>query len=88
MSRLLNLETLDINGCRSLGELQIDIGSMVSLRHLIIGGCESLSDMPNGLGRLISLRTLPVFLVSRTELNNFGRHLSIKNLGDKQKAAG
>ncbi|ESR54327.1 hypothetical protein CICLE_v10024488mg, partial [Citrus x clementina] len=59
VSKLLNLETPDCNGCRSLAELP-----------RILEGCRGAE------------------LSQLNGLNNLGRHLSIKNSGNKQNAAG
>lgn len=93
MSRLLNVQTLDLSCCDDLVELPRDIGKMVSLRHLAIESCLSLTDMPNGLGQLTNLRTLPLFIVgSKTQLsqlnglNKLRGSLRIENLGERQNS--
>ncbi|XP_044508729.1 disease resistance protein RGA2-like [Mangifera indica] len=94
LSRLVNLETLDLSYCSELVELPRHIKKMVNLRHLINKKCDSLTGMPYGLGHLTNLQTLPLFVVSKqskrktnhsgTEelhrLNNLRGKLKIKNL--------
>ncbi|KAJ0046696.1 hypothetical protein Pint_05357 [Pistacia integerrima] len=65
MSRLWNLETLDLSNCLELKELPRDIIKLVNLRHLINEECDSLVGMPYGLGLLTNLRTLSLFVVSK-----------------------
>ncbi|KAJ0044816.1 hypothetical protein Pint_05343 [Pistacia integerrima] len=91
MSRLWNLETLDLSHCDKLKELPRDIRKMVNLRHLINKKCDSLIGMPRGLGCLSNLQTLSLFVVSQRKkkhngieelngLNNLRGKLNIKNL--------
>ncbi|KAI3881569.1 hypothetical protein MKX03_012541 [Papaver bracteatum] len=61
--RLINLQVLDLHGCRQLTYLPRDTRKMTNLRHLDITGCFSLTKMPIEMGKLISLRTLGLFTV-------------------------
>ncbi|XP_044507191.1 disease resistance protein RGA2-like [Mangifera indica] len=55
LSRLINLETLDLSYCSELMDLPRDVKKMVNLRHLINKKCDSLTGMPYGLGNLTIL---------------------------------
>ncbi|CAN6567285.1 unnamed protein product [Malus baccata var. baccata] len=68
---LLNLETLDLTGCRKLVELPRNIKKMINLRHLILEECWGLTGMPRGIGELKGVRTLNRFVLS--ESNCLGR---------------
>ncbi|KAJ0025367.1 hypothetical protein Pint_07308 [Pistacia integerrima] len=91
MSRLWNLETLDLSHCDKLKELPRDIRKMMNLGHLINKKCDSLCGMPYGIGCLTNLQTLSIFVASQRNskhsgieelkgLNNLRGKLKIKNL--------
>ncbi|TQD82474.1 hypothetical protein C1H46_031990 [Malus baccata] len=63
---LLNLETLDLSGCRQLVELPRDTKKMINLRHLILEHCYGLTGMPRGIGELNGVRTLNRFVLSES----------------------
>ncbi|XP_034680841.1 putative disease resistance protein RGA3 [Vitis riparia] len=88
ITRLYNLQTLKLNGCRLLEEFPKDTRELINLRHLENDRCESLTYMP--IGELTLLESLPLFVigtgskVSRLSelkrLNNLRGELSIKKL--------
>uniref|UniRef100_A0A2N9IQY7 Uncharacterized protein n=1 Tax=Fagus sylvatica TaxID=28930 RepID=A0A2N9IQY7_FAGSY len=95
ITRLWNLQTLKLKGCKNLKELPKNFKALVNLRHLDNSGCYHLSHMPSGLGQMTCLQTLALFIVSNDNpsisknvsglgelngLNNLRGTLEIKNL--------
>ncbi|PIA27462.1 hypothetical protein AQUCO_07700020v1 [Aquilegia coerulea] len=78
---LINLQTLNLNGCRNLTALPKHMSKMRSLRHLDVGGCWKLSKMPIKMGQMVELHTLGKYVVGEkkgeqiNELNGL-KHLS------------
>ncbi|XP_021753606.1 putative disease resistance protein RGA3 [Chenopodium quinoa] len=56
ITRLHNLQTLDLTYCIHLRELPKDFSKLVKLRYLDLSGCSDLSGMPSGMDKLINLR--------------------------------
>ncbi|KAK4565100.1 hypothetical protein RGQ29_006956 [Quercus rubra] len=69
---LLNLQTLELDGCYHLCELPKGMKHMKSLMYLGITGCDSLTRMPEGMGQLTCLQSLSFFIVG----NKNGYHVS------------
>ncbi|KAL4601070.1 hypothetical protein ACB092_11G245400 [Castanea dentata] len=88
ITRLLNLQTLNLNYCFYLKELPGNIQNLFNLRNLYLENCYSLTHMPLGLGQLTSLQVLPWFVVNKeltcgglpelNKLNNLRGELSIR----------
>ncbi|XP_039034480.1 uncharacterized protein LOC120170610 [Hibiscus syriacus] len=66
LSRLQDLKTLDLRGCRNLINLTSKTSRLVSLEHLQVDGCDKLAYMPPGLGNLSCLQELCVFVLVKT----------------------
>ncbi|XP_050274049.1 putative disease resistance protein RGA1 isoform X9 [Quercus robur] len=64
ITRLLNLQTLNLSYCGKLKELPGNVQNLFNLRNLELEGCDSLTYMPPGLGQLTSLQVLPLFIVN------------------------
>ena len=64
ITKLVNLQTLNLSWCKKLRELPVDIQKLVSLKHLDLKNCKNLTHMPHGLGQLTSLQTLNLFVLS------------------------
>ncbi|XP_039128673.1 disease resistance protein RGA2-like [Dioscorea cayenensis subsp. rotundata] len=69
---LVNLQTLNLNGCSQLAKLPMSIVYMNSLRHLHLSDCPKLKIMPSGLSRLRCLKTLTKYIVSEKAGNKIG----------------
>ncbi|XP_039120683.1 disease resistance protein RGA2-like [Dioscorea cayenensis subsp. rotundata] len=69
---LVNLQTLNLNGCDLLTKLPMSIVYMNSLRHLHLSDCPKLKIMPSGLSRLRCLKTLTKYIVSEKAGNKIG----------------
>ena len=87
ITKLQNLQGLNLTDCERLKQLPEDIKKLISLRNLRILGCVSLTHMPQGLGQLTCLRYLSTFIVA--EDNGVSKHSggvgelqSLKNLRD------
>ncbi|KAK4756262.1 hypothetical protein SAY87_006389 [Trapa incisa] len=63
ISKLYNLETLNLEQCWYLIELPRGITELVRLRHLNIKWCRKLTHMPMGIGKLTNLEMLSDFIV-------------------------
>ncbi|KAL6314315.1 hypothetical protein AAG906_019013 [Vitis piasezkii] len=63
ITRLKNLQTLKLTGCRRLKGIPDNIGELINLRHLENSGCDDLTHMPHGIGKLTLLQSLPLFVV-------------------------
>ncbi|XP_075635758.1 putative disease resistance RPP13-like protein 1 [Castanea sativa] len=61
---LLNLQTLNLSGCKFLVKLPKDMRNLINLRHLYISGT-SIKNMPIDMSRLQSLQTLTKFVVGK-----------------------
>ncbi|XP_031372809.1 putative disease resistance protein RGA4 isoform X2 [Punica granatum] len=60
ISRLCNLETLNLRGCQWLERLPRGLTKLVNLRQLNLRGCRRLERLPRGLTKLVNLRQLDV----------------------------
>ncbi|KAK4608599.1 hypothetical protein RGQ29_002133 [Quercus rubra] len=61
---LLNLQTLNLSGCKFLVKLPKNMRNLINLRHLHISGT-SIKNMPIHMGRLQCLQTLSKFVVGK-----------------------
>ncbi|KAM3693511.1 hypothetical protein ACJW31_08G173000 [Castanea mollissima] len=61
---LVNLQTLNLSGCKFLVKLPKNMRNLINLRHLYISGT-SLKNMPRQMGRLQCLQTLTKFVVGK-----------------------
>ncbi|KAM4097294.1 hypothetical protein ACJW30_08G170900 [Castanea mollissima] len=61
---LLNLQTLNLLGCKFLVKLPQKMRNLINLRHLYISGI-SIKNMPIHMGRLQCLQTLTKFVVGK-----------------------
>nr|XP_023899480.1 putative disease resistance protein At3g14460 [Quercus suber] len=61
---LLNLQTLNLSGCKFLVKLPKKMRNLINLRHLYISGT-SIKNMPKQMGRLQCLQTLTKFVVGK-----------------------
>ncbi|KAH7833476.1 hypothetical protein Vadar_006722 [Vaccinium darrowii] len=85
---LLNLQTLNLNGCYKLRRLPKNLKYLRSLRHLYLKWCTGIQKMPPKLGQLTLLKTLSLFCVGKSvdqrlaELQclDLGGELCIKHL--------
>ncbi|GMN56860.1 hypothetical protein TIFTF001_027647, partial [Ficus carica] len=64
ITKLVNLQKLNLKYCRDLRELPNEIHKLVNLKHLELKGCDSITHMPRGLGKLTKLQTLPLVVLS------------------------
>ncbi|GLU15052.1 hypothetical protein SLE2022_315800 [Rubroshorea leprosula] len=64
VTKLYNLQTLRVTGCKSLRELPAGIKNLVRLRHIYFN---DERHMPSGIGKLTSLQTLQLFVVGEQE---------------------
>ncbi|KAJ4715612.1 NBS-LRR type disease resistance protein [Melia azedarach] len=95
MSKLINLQTLNLYRCSSLQKLPWDMSKIVDLQYLTLDDCHSLTSMPYGLGQLTDLRKLSLFVVGKRDrkndalrelnrLNELRGRLEIKLLGNEE----
>ncbi|KAM3693507.1 hypothetical protein ACB094_08G171500 [Castanea mollissima] len=61
---LVNLQTLNLSGCKFLVKLPKKLRNLINLRHLHISGT-SIGNMPIHMGRLQCLQTLTKFVVGK-----------------------
>ncbi|KAM3693508.1 hypothetical protein ACJW31_08G172700 [Castanea mollissima] len=61
---LVNLQTLNLSGCKFLVKLPKNMRNLINLRHLYISGT-SLKNMPIQMGRLQCLQILTKFVVGK-----------------------
>ncbi|KAL4612488.1 hypothetical protein ACB092_08G202900 [Castanea dentata] len=61
---LVNLQTLNLSGCKFLVKLPKNMRNLINLRHLYISGT-NLKNMPIQMGRLQCLQTLTKFVVGK-----------------------
>ncbi|XP_057865178.2 disease resistance protein RPV1 isoform X2 [Cryptomeria japonica] len=54
----IQLQHLDLGGCRGLNTLPDSIGNLSQLRQLNLGGCGGLNTLPDSIGNLSQLRQL------------------------------
>lgn len=88
VTRLQNLQILNVSMCASLRKLPEEMRKMSNLRYLDNAKNSSLVCMPRGLGQLSCLQTLKVFVVGKSngcrigELQglNFKGKIKIKHL--------
>lgn len=64
-SKLLNLQTLKLRGCRKLIKLPTGISNLINLQYLDISETDSLVEMPPHIGNLTNLHCLPKFIVAK-----------------------
>ncbi|XP_021753233.1 disease resistance protein RGA2-like [Chenopodium quinoa] len=67
ITKLYNLQTLKLRGCRVLKILPRELRKLVNLRHLDISGCSSLTCMPPGMSQLRHLKVLALKGLSEVE---------------------
>jgi len=87
MTKLENLECLDLQGCRELVELPEGIGNLDKLQVLNLNYCTKLVGMPVGIGQLSRLQKLGLFAIGKGEkfagmselanVSRFGEELTI-----------
>ncbi|GLT71210.1 hypothetical protein SLA2020_432440 [Shorea laevis] len=86
VTKLYNLQTLRVPGCKSLRELPTGIENLVRLRHIYFN---NENHMPSSIGKLTALQTLQLFVVGEQEgrrieelkcLNQLRGKLKIGNL--------
>ncbi|KAL2940011.1 putative disease resistance protein RGA4 [Bienertia sinuspersici] len=66
ITRLENLHTLNIIGCRKLKELPSDLAKLTNLRHLLVPVfVHPMFDLPSGIGKMTSLHVLNYFIVGK-----------------------
>jgi hypothetical protein len=58
ITKLLNLQTLRLEGCMGLKELPEDLKNLISLRHLDLSRSESIELLPASITKLQNLQTL------------------------------
>ncbi|WKA13266.1 hypothetical protein VitviT2T_030584 [Vitis vinifera] len=63
ITKLKNLQILQLAQCFKLKEFPKDIRESINLRHLENNGCCGVTHMPCGIGELTLLQTLRVFIV-------------------------
>ncbi|CAI0460559.1 unnamed protein product [Linum tenue] len=63
ITKLINLQVLDLSGCHYIEELPRDVRKLVDLKHIYLHWNVKLTHMPKGIGELTALQTLPVFAV-------------------------
>ncbi|XP_037457080.1 putative disease resistance protein RGA3 [Triticum dicoccoides] len=94
ITKLYNLQTLNLMGCRSLKKLPEHMRCMSSLRHIFLVGCNRLERMPKGISQLNSLQTLTCYVVDsdvgrgidQLEDLNLGGSLHLMALGKVESA--
>ena len=69
ISRLKNLQTLNLQNCRGLKKFPKNMRELINLRQLENDGCYGLTHMPHGMRKLTSLQSLSLFVVG----NGIGR---------------
>ncbi|XP_057995113.1 putative disease resistance RPP13-like protein 1 isoform X2 [Hevea brasiliensis] len=62
-SKLFNLQTLKLCGCRKLTKLPTGISNLINLMHLDISDTDSLQEMPPHMGNLTNLHSFSKFIV-------------------------
>nr|XP_048330704.1 leucine-rich repeat and death domain-containing protein 1-like [Ziziphus jujuba var. spinosa] len=80
ITRLQNLQTLNLSHCWRLRALPRDITKLVNFRHLY-PEYWGLTHLSHGLGRLTNLQTLPVILL-REDSGHGGQLNELKNLNN------
>ncbi|XP_039117628.1 disease resistance protein RGA2-like [Dioscorea cayenensis subsp. rotundata] len=69
---LVNLQTLNLNGCGYLTKLPMSMVYMNSLRHLHLRDCSALKILPPGLSQLLCWKTLTKYTVAENPENKIG----------------
>ncbi|KAH7677270.1 P-loop containing nucleoside triphosphate hydrolase protein [Dioscorea alata] len=69
---LVNLQTLNLNGCGQLTKLPMSMVNMNSLRHLHLRDCSELKILPPGLSQLRCWKTLTEYTVAENPENKIG----------------
>ncbi|KAG5253892.1 disease resistance RPP13 protein [Salix suchowensis] len=80
VSKLINLQTLKLCGCRKLQKLPQGTGILINLCHLDITGTDNLIEMPSWMGNLTGLQTLSKFIVGKKEGCGIEELKGLKNL--------
>ncbi|CAI0419181.1 unnamed protein product [Linum tenue] len=65
MTRLVNLQVLDLNFCQRLWLLPVGLGKLSNLVYLDLYGCSDLSCIPAGIENLSLLREFPFFILAK-----------------------
>ncbi|XP_021776247.1 putative disease resistance protein RGA1 [Chenopodium quinoa] len=81
ITKLYNLQTLELFSCTKLLRLPRDLSKLVNLRHLNISGCKSLTHMPPGMNSMKSLQKLTMFVVSGSGRSNASWNLWSTGVG-------
>ncbi|XP_021758138.1 putative disease resistance RPP13-like protein 1 [Chenopodium quinoa] len=79
-SKLCNLQTLLLRGCKSLRKLVTNMAHLTDLRHLYIDEGSALMEIPLGIGRLTNLRTLKRFFLTPTSGFRISELKNLKSL--------
>ena len=58
LSKLVNLQSLNLSGCRKLKKLPEGLSKLVNLQSLDLSYCENLTMLPEGLSKLGNLQSL------------------------------
>ena len=82
ITRLYNLQTLELSHCQYLKEFPKDTKELINLRHLENDQCSNLSHMPCGIGELTLLESLPVFVIGTG--SEVGRLSELQRLNNLQ----
>ena len=83
ITRLYNLQTLELSHCQYLKEFPKDTKELINLRHLENDGCSSLRRMPCGIRELTLLESLPLFVIGTG--SEVGRLRELKRLNNLQE---
>jgi hypothetical protein len=86
ITKLLNLQTLRLEGCSGLKELPEDLKNLISLRHLDLSHSERIELLPASITKLQNLQTLRLeYCVKLKELpDDITNLINLRHLGLKQ----
>nr|XP_048318615.1 putative disease resistance RPP13-like protein 1 [Ziziphus jujuba var. spinosa] len=96
VSKLYNLQVLNLLGCSYLIELPENMHHLINLRYLDITGCRRMVEMPRQMSKLKSLQTLTDYIAGidnatnigeLTELSDLHAQLCLQNLENVAKAS-